>query len=193
MARIAERARTAGAFVAVACPTWGGVQLQDVLGLPAVHAIETWNEVGAIGNGRGDSWHLLDGAAAHGRKLLGLAVDDAHFGLDYPDWFAAWAMVRAEELTPEALLAALKAGHYYSSRGPEIHDLRIEGGELRLSCSPARAIIAAGRAHLGMARHGAQMTDAVFPLDRFAGSYVRLTVIDRNGLQAWTNPIWLDE
>ena len=57
-----------------------------------------------------------------------------------PDWRTAWVNVRAERLDPDTLLAALKAGQYYSSQGPEIADVRIEGDRIRVKSSPARAV-----------------------------------------------------
>ena len=54
-------------------------------------------------------------------------------------------MVKSETNDPDALLAALKAGDYYSSSGPEIYDLVVEPGErLRLRCSPADRIFLIG-------------------------------------------------
>lgn len=46
--------------------------------------------------------------------------------------------VRAEALDPAALLAALKAGHYYSSTGPEIYSIRRDG---KLTISPASKVL----------------------------------------------------
>jgi hypothetical protein len=41
--------------------------------------------------------------------------------------------------------------------------------------------------------HGESMTQATMPLDRFAASpWIRVTVIDRAGRRAWSNPIWRD-
>ena len=58
-----------------------------------------------------------------GRRLSAYAADDAHFK-ERPDAFGGWVQVRAESLDPVALLAALKAGHYYSSQGPTHRDYR---------------------------------------------------------------------
>lgn len=190
--QLAERAAAAGAYVAIACPAWCGTQVADVLAIPAAHAIETWNETAANHNGRGDSWHLLDGAAAFGRRLHGLAVDDAHFTTGWPDWFGAWVMVWADELSPEALLASLKAGQFYSTRGPRIHDIQLEEDRIRVRCSPARTIIAAGRPPIGSQLHGVALTEATFSVEQFTASYCRITVIDHAGAQAWSNPIWFD-
>ena len=69
-----------------------------------------------------------------GRDLTAIATDDAHFR--YDDACGGWVMVKAEANEPGALLAALKAGHFYSSQGPLIHAAEISGGVLHVECSP---------------------------------------------------------
>ena len=73
------------------------------------------------------------------RRLTAFATDDAHFKT--PDHFGGWVHVKSESLDPEALLEALKTGHYYSSQGPQIHELSISGKELTIACSPVDTIV----------------------------------------------------
>ena len=102
-------------------------------------------------------------------------------------------MVRAESLEPEALVAALKAGAYYSTQGPEIHALAVQGGEVVVECSPARDVMVVGRASAGIAVHGDALRTARLPLEKFrAGGYFRVVVTDAQGRRAWSNPVWLD-
>lgn len=188
---MAQRALDTGAFVTFACPYWSGIAVEDVLRIPGIHAVETYSETCSGLNDRGDSWHLVDGAAARGRRLTGLAVDDAHFR-EWPDWFAAWVEVRAASLDPDALLDALKAGRFYSTQGPKILDLAIEDDHLRVTCTPARAVIFGGFGPGSDRAHGVALTAARVPVTQFQGSYVRVTVIGMDGKRAWSNPIWLD-
>ena len=92
------------------------------------------------------------------------------------------------------MLDALKAGYFYSSTGPELRDVRVEGGRIKVECSPARAIVVTGRGARGVRLNvpsGAESAD--LPLDKFEGTgYCRVTVVDAAGRRAWTNPIWLD-
>ncbi len=189
---LAARAAAAGAFVGMAHPAWYSLTLDDAEGLAAAHAVEIYNETCANDNGRGESWHLADMLLARGRRALAYAADDAHFTAR-PDSFAAWVQVRAVRLDPAALLAALKAGHFYSSQGPELHDIRIEGDRLRVACSPAAAIFLSGRGSPHGALLGDGLTGAEFPTGAFSGAYCRVTVVDAAGKRAWSNPIWLDE
>lgn len=187
---IARRAREAGAFVAIAHPEWSGVTLEDARSLDAAHAVEIYNHGSAVGADRGGGFHTLDLLLSEGRRLDLIATDDAHF--TEPDHFGGWVMVKAEENAPEALLASLKAGAYYSSQGPELRGLEIEGRRLRVRCSAAASVIVQGRGTAAVAVHGASMTEAEVGLARFADSpWIRVTVVDRAGRRAWSNPIWL--
>src|SRR5207302_1266191 len=83
--------------------------------------------------------HIADQMLVAGRRLTAVATDDSHFKV--ADYRGGWVQVRAESREPDALLAALKAGHFYSSSGPELRDVRVEGGRIRVACSPVRAIV----------------------------------------------------
>ena len=112
-----------------------------------------------------------------------------------PDRFGGWVQVRAASLDPDALLAALKDGHFYSPTGPEIADISIDDNLLRVACSPARAIHVVGRGSVARYKHSSEagMTEAEFPLDPFLSAYCWVTVIDAKGKRAWSNPIWFDD
>jgi len=189
---IAARARDAGAFVAIAHPQWSGLTLADARSIEAAHAVEIYNHGCATGCDRPDGLHTLDLLLTEGRRLTLCATDDAHFS--EPDHFGGWVMVKAQQNDPDQLLTALKAGDFYSSQGPELHSVRIEDNHINVECSAASALIVAGQGSAAQATHGTSMTSARLRLDRFANSpWLRVTVIDRAGHRAWTNPIWLDD
>jgi hypothetical protein len=108
-----------------------------------------------------------------------------------PTAFAAWVQVRAEALTPDALLEALRDGAYYSSRGPELQEVALTDGHLTVRCSPVSSIFVSGPTAFARQQHGESLTEATFDVAGFAGAYCRLTVIDADGKRAWSNPIWL--
>ncbi len=188
---LAARAAAAGAFVGIAHPAWYALSLVDALALDAAHGIEVYNTTCERESDRGESWHLTDVLLEHGRHLLAFATDDAHF-TEFDDGFGGWVQVRALSLDPEALLAALKVGHFYSSQGPELHDLRIVGETLHIVCSPAVALHLTGRGARRLSQRGVALQGATFALAPFRGGPCRLTVIDAAGKRAWSNPIWLD-
>lgn len=54
-------------------------------------------------------------------------------------------MLHAEKLDEQAVLTALRQGHFYASTGLQIYDIQIEGDQLIVRCSPARSIYAIGQ------------------------------------------------
>ncbi|MGW4460665.1 PHP domain-containing protein [Micromonospora sp. NPDC004704] len=188
---LARRARAAGAFIGMAHPAASLLTLADAESLEAAHAVEVYNALSAWED-RGDSWHLCDLLLGRGHRLSVYAADDAHFQPQDPPAHAAWVQVRAESLDPAALLAALKAGHYYASTGPEIHAIQLDGDNITVRCSPASRVLVTGCVPGKRVQSGHGLTECSLPLDMFRESaYIRVTVIDANGGRAWSNPIWL--
>lgn len=190
---LAARAAEAGAFIGIPHPAWYGLTIADALSIPVAHAIEIY---GVDLSDRAESWYLSDALSARGHRLTSYAADDYHFagfaGIPEGRGRHSWIQVRSARLDPGALLAALKAGHYYSSQGPEVYELAIVGNELHLTCSRAQAIYLTGRTSRCDYRLGDFLTRVTFPLEKFRGSYCRVTIVDDRGKRAWTNPIWLD-
>ena len=188
---LTNRAAKAGAFIAIAHPHWSALTEADARRIPAAHAVEVYNHGCAIENDRGDGHLSCEHMLNEGRRLTMIATDDAHFAT--PDHFGGWVMVKTTENTPDALLAALKAGEYYSSTGPEILDIRMKRLTIEVDCSKAQTIAVQGRGVAASKICGTDLTTGSIALDRFAVSpWIRVTVIDHAGKRAWSNPIWLD-
>lgn len=186
---LAQRARMAGAFVAVAHPEWSGLTTEDARSLSAAHAVEVYNHGCAVGCDRPHGFYTLDQLLTEGRQMTLCATDDAHF--TEPDHFGGWVMVKAEENDPDALLAALKDGAFYSSTGPEICGIHWEEDVVTVECSAASSVIVQGQGSAAVAQHGASMTRASVPLGRFENSaWMRVTVVDSAGRRAWSNPVY---
>ena len=147
---LAERARAAGAFVAIAHPAWSQLTPGDGRALTAAHAVEIYNHGCAVETDRGDGFYLLDRLCNEGRRLTAIATDDAHFRHGDHDAFGGFVEVKAESLDPEALLAALKAGQFYASQGPRLLDVEVSRNEVQVKCSPVDADCAG---HRHVARH----------------------------------------
>lgn len=191
--QIARRALEAGAFVAAAHPAWYNLCEGDVLSLGKVHAIETYNGTSADHNDRPDSWYMLDALTAQGHRYFACATDDAHFFPKRADALRGWVMVKAETLTEDAILTALKQGHYYSSTGPQILDIQVEQGErIVIRCSPASSIFVTGTGPLARHEHGNGLRGVEFSLRDWRSPYCRVTVRDAHGERAWSNPIWFE-
>ena len=186
---IAERARDVGAFVAIAHPQWSGMTLADARSIESAHAIEIYNHGCAVGCDRPDGTAILDLLLAEGRQLTAIATDDAHF--KEPDHFGGWVMVKAKENTPDALLKALKNGHFYSSEGPELHHIELDKKELTVCSSSVNTVIVQAKGSATVAVHGSSMTQTKIKLGRVSQSeWLRVTVKDSAGKRAWSNPIW---
>lgn len=207
--QLAKRAMEAGAFVSVAHPSWYALSEPDALSLGAVHAVEIING-GCASIERADSWPFLDVLLNRGYRYFACATDDFHNkDADVPDFAYGWVMVKSETLESDALLAALKVGEYYSSTGPELHDIQVIPGEkISVACSPANKILILGQRALSRRTKTngegrgllSQQTDAdglitsaEFSLDGFDTPFCRITIVDEEGGRAWSNPIWFDE
>lgn len=189
--QVAARAAAAGAYVVVAHPAWYDLTDRDVLAIKAAHAIEIFNTTCFKHNGKGDSVGYLDRLLSQGHRYHAIATDDTHFMETQPDTFENWVMVRARALAPEVLLEALHGGHFYSSQGPEIRTLKQTGQTLRLTMSPVRQVQISSRSFSSAcfnAKH--DITEARIDISAIKGDYVRVTVVDKRGRKAWTNPIW---
>ena len=187
---IARRAADAGAFIGIVHPSWYGLTTSDAKTIDSAHAIEIYNHGSSVEVERGEDWPFCDLLLNDGWRLSGFATDDAHKITH--DAFGGWINVRSETLDPDALLDAMKAGQYYSSQGPEIHDIRIEGNELHVECTPVVNISLQGRGARSNYISGEGLKAASFPTERFEEAYVRVTVRDESGNRAWSNPIWFD-
>jgi hypothetical protein len=197
--QVARRAAEAGAFIGIAHPAWSQLTIEDGRALDVAHAIEIYNHGCAVECDRGDGFYLLDQLLTEGKRLTAFATDDAHFR--HPDHFGGWVQVKAEANDPDLLLAALKSGQYYSSQGPLIHDIAIEGPELHVSTSPVDTIAVVCGHSRTVQRLGRAITEATLDLRKLERGWLltkqspwfRVAVIDNAGKRAWSNPIWKDQ
>jgi len=117
---LAQRARDAGAFVAVAHPEWGGLSLADARSLEAAHAVEIYNHGCQVGADRAEGFWHLDRLLEEGRRLNLCATDDAHFS--EPDHFGGWTMVKAEEKHARGIACGFESGAHvcvHGARNPQ--------------------------------------------------------------------------
>jgi hypothetical protein len=191
--QLAARALASGAFVAIPHPEWYGLTQADAATIVNAHAVEVYNHTSHIHAGRGGGSYFLDEMLIAGRRINALACDDAHFNIsadENRDAFGGWVKVKSGANDASALVEALKAGHYYSSQGPDILAMTRDGSELVVETSPSHQILLAGPNSLSVQASGTAMTEARLSLERFAGKWSRLIVVDETGRLAWSNPMW---
>lgn len=186
---VARRAADAGAFIAIAHPAWYALTMEDAESLPMAHAVEIYNHKSHVQTDRGHSSYLADQLHATGRRITLCAVDDAHF--QGRDCFGGYVMVKAIDNDPEALVASLKSGAYYSSQGPVIETVEYREDEVEIACSPASVVMVLGRGSRAEKRVERGITRVKLPLDTIRpGGFARVVVADAAGRRAWTNPVW---
>ena len=188
-----------GGFAVLAHPYWNARTVEDSAGLHGVGGIEIFNSSVDSVNAKGHAVTHWDQLLGRGMHLYGLAVDDLHADPGRPSDFAiGWTVVAVNENTPQAIADAIRAGSFYSSCGPEIHEWSIQGDQMQLRCSEVRTIAFNGAGpHGRMFRSpdGGMITDAQLPLDWFfqgtdSDRFLRASCCDANGRWAWTNPVW---
>ena len=137
--------------------------------------------------------YMLVGLLEKGYRVFVNAGDVAHF--EHPaDRFGGWVEVHCERLDPEALLEALKAGRYFSTQGPALRELAVEGERLKVQTSEAYAITLTGSGDRWLSgkdrtsQGGEAITEAEIELSPFRGSYCRITVVDSRGPQSLEQP-----
>ncbi len=175
-------------------PFWTLTEASELLGLKGHVGIEVYNAICQHNCGRGPSEMIWDVLLAHGQRLWGFAVDDAHLSADYCQ---AWIWVRSAENSVAAILEAVKEGHFYASNGPQIYDVAIEAEHVWVHCSRCRQIAVVG-ATVGEGSTTAHLADRP-PFEEIRLPYhhgarpFRVEVIDDQGHKAWTNPFFPDE
>ena len=105
-------------------------------------------------------------------------------------------MVNAVEHSHAAIQAALRAGNFYSSSGPEFHTITCQDKRVQVETSPVQFIRLVGPKWRGHGRAlGAQgdqpITQAEFevPSD---WAYAYLEIEDQQHRRAWTNTLFVD-
>jgi hypothetical protein len=133
-----------------------------------------------------------------GHRVYGHAVDDQHAP---GDRFKAWNMVQwPADGRPDAaaIIAALRAGRFYASRGPAFAALgTVDAGDGVVASAPGCQVdwIGPGGQILKTIADGAEplrVADALARAGRDYLSYVRAVAFDASGLQAWSQPFFLD-
>ena len=175
-------------------PFWSLNEAGDLLDVRGHVGVEVYNATCQNGCARGPSEIVWDILLAHGQRLWGFAVDDAHLREDYCQ---AWVWAKSAENSGAAILEAVKAGHFYASNGPRIYDVVVEAEEVWVHCSPCRqiAVVEATPGGGFTTEHLAvqpPFEEVRLPHHLPARSF-RVEAIDEYGRKAWTNPFFCDE
>lgn len=191
----------AGGIAQVNHPNFGwAITAADLMSVQRAQLVEIYSGHPLVnmagGGGVPGVEEMWDVVLTGGRLFYGVAVDDAHHLKRLGDRAAAtpghgWIVVRAEELTPSAILAALGRGEFYASSGVELADYSVTANAITISIKEKRwskyrtKFIGKG----GRVLAESIANPAVY---RFRGNeqYVRAKIFESNGDHAWTQPVF---
>jgi hypothetical protein len=186
-----EEARAQEGLLILAHPHWMGNSMQDALRW-GFHGVETYNHVCRWLNGKGEGMVYWNAMLERSPGTLGLAVDDAHLRPEHPGWNGGWVMVNAPECSQEAILAAIRAGSFYSTCGPEFAAIECDSQTVSIRTSPVQFARLVGPAHWGArlgSFDGRTIEEATFVIPP-EWPYAYVEIEDTCGRRAWTNALF---
>ena len=176
-----------GGLAVLAHPAWSLNVPDKALKNLNYDATEIYNAVSNVAQScRPYSGYFVDLMANQGIYYPLIAADDAHYhrGIDNGK---AYIMVKADELSPDSILAAIKRRDFYATQGPEVH-LRRQGNKFIVDCSPSSIISFMSNSAWSNKRifRGEGLTHAEYIPEGFE-KWIRVEITDAEGKQAWTN------
>ncbi|MEZ5418821.1 MAG: CehA/McbA family metallohydrolase [Vicinamibacterales bacterium] len=173
----------------------------DLAAVPGYRLLEIFNGHPLVNNEGGGAAPGLeavwDGMLRAGRRVYGIAVDDAHYfkrpwDARAPKPGQGWVVVHAPRLEAGALMASLEEGEFYASTGVELDGYVGGRDAITFRIRP-----------VGDTRYRSTLIDATGPVETVDGEtvrfalggrrgYARVTVADSNGHRAWTQPVFLE-
>ena len=175
------------------------VNRDDLMKVSNLGLFEVYNghpQVNNAGGGGFDSLdEMWDALLTGGKRIHGIAVDDAHhfkkIGQEFSNPGRGWIQVRAGELSAQAIAEAIDKGDFYASSGVVLSDVQMGGGEYRLEIAP-RTTEKFTTYFIG---EGGKILTKSFdlkPVYKATGSekYVRARVDSSFGSSAWTQPMF---
>jgi hypothetical protein len=174
---------------------------EDLAALQGLKHFEIYNGHPGVhnfgGGGTPSCEDLWDDLLSRGVRIFGIAVDDAH---DYRNWSArdanpgrGWIMVRAPELSTEAIRGAFESGDFYASTGVSLSDVR--RGETSLEVEIEKdgntrftTFFIGARGRVLQKETGLVSSHTL----RTEEAYVRVKVASSRGEYAWTQPFFQD-
>lgn len=186
------QAREQGGLVLLAHPRWTGNSEAEAL-RHSFDGVEIYNHVSHWMNGKSDGMTYWDAMLRARPNVLALAADDAHFLPEHPGWNGAWIMVQCQDLCPEGILEAIRAGRYYSTCGPQFHRIEAQENSVQIHCSPVKFIRLVGPATFGIpfgSFNGETLNAQSFDVPK-DWEYAYIEIEDHRGRRAWTNTLFV--
>jgi len=182
-----RQVKASGGEVIYAHPYWSGHNINDMLSVDGYIGMEVYNSEFYY-TGKGYSSVQWDQLLNTGKIIPAVAADDVHNSKLVGQ---SWIMIKAKELTKNAIMDSLRTGCYYSSNGPKFEDFRVDGNSVIVKCSPVVEICFMGLNTYSYNITGDKnnmVTSGTYKLPKKI-RWVRAEIVDANGKHAWTNPI----
>ncbi len=187
--------------------------------VPTPRFFEVWNAEPGMNNlgggGKPSTEQVWDTVLSTERVLYGTAVDDSHHFDEFISSRAAgsplanpgrgWIMVRARELSPQALLEAMNRGDFYASTGVILESYEVTATRIRVGLSdrthdlgwslPGANPALYRTEFIGKGGQVLKLDESLNPVYEFTGQelYVRARITNSDGQTAWTQPVFLKQ
>ena len=183
----------AGGLAILAHPAWSLNTPQEAMSLSGFDGVEIYNTVSEKGqSSRPYSGYFVDLLANMGVAYPLVAADDTHMygGIDN---CKACVMVKTEDDSVDAILAAIRRGDFYATQGPELH-VRREGNKLIADCSECVTIdfLSNSAWVADKMTRGQNLVHAEYTIKPWE-KWVRVEVCDDQGRFAWSSVIRVGE
>ena len=186
--------RDKGHIVMLNHPNWSRLAPEMMLGIRGCFAFEIYNTSSILEVGCNDDEEIWDYCLNRGKFIYAAAGDDTHlYAGEGVCCGGGFNMVSAKELNAASLVTAMKAGQFYPSTGPVIHEMRVEDGTLYMRFSPAQSVRVIGGPGFGTGKavpKGDTFTEYTWKV-KDGLRFFRVTVTDPTGGIAWTQPVMM--
>jgi hypothetical protein len=139
---------------------------------------------------------VWDGLLSAGKRIYGIAVDDAHhfqgeFTPDRANPGRGWVSIRSGALETRALVTALEEGQFYASSGVTLSDVVVTPTTLEIRIAPIGDFKFSTQ-FIGQDGHVLATDYSLTPRYTLKGSerYVRAKVTNSAGRAAWVQPVF---
>ncbi len=192
---IIKTANENGFFVAYNHPRWSLENYGDYAGYEGLWGVEIYNTSCNMGGIYEYDINVVDDFLRDGKRVFVTSGDDNHNRKSRNDSFGTFVVVNADGLEYSKIIEALLSGDFYSSTGPEIFEISVEGMTVTVKCSDAKKINLSTRGRR-MATVNAEengfINTATFDL-RETDGYFRISVLDSVGKRADSQSYFLED
>ena len=175
---------------------------EDIAQVRGASLFEVYNGGPGANNEGGPGKHsaedMWDHVLSAGQVIFGVATDDSHHYSDFSSNMAnpgrGWVVVKASDLSTEAIVDSLATGQFYFSTGVELARLDISDQAVSLEIVQLRDYIYNTRfiGKDGMVLSDSGGLEASYHISGDEG-YVRAVVRSSYGRRAWTQPVFTSQ